>query len=359
MNKLDALVLRSCDMLIDYSKPDMIRKLKNVAKRLLGRSVAGRNYISWPTGLCALGLIEFIKNHPEDENAQKAEEALLSYYDRWIEKGSKIGRVEDVLAGYVLLELMEYRKEYSDRYSDAAEGFTDFLKNARTDKNGTYVYNPLQEEDLVLADMLGMVCPYLCAAKGYEGSTDKAVEQIKTFIDNAYDVKSGLLYHGYINSDGLIGKTGIIGWGRTMGWTLLGVSLTLTLMDRRHPCYDIVKEYLARFILSTARFIRDDGLFSWQLTKEGPEDTSGSAMIAYSLQKALSEGMITPADDHIYDCAREIVQKVRDALSEHITGDGEVTEALAECQGPGIHPQIYGSYPWSVGPTLALLSISR
>ncbi len=82
-------------------------------------------------------------------------------------------------------------------------------------------------------------------------------------------------------------------------------------------------------------------------------------MIAYSLQKALSEGMITPADDHIYDCAREIVSKVRTALAGHITDDGDVTEALSECQGPGIHPQIYGSYPWSVGPALALFSISR
>ena len=357
MNKTDALVSRSCEMLIDYSKPDMVRKLKNIAKKLLGKSVAGRNYISWPTGLCALGLIEFIKSHPESEEAEKAEKELVSYYDRWIENGRKIGRVDDVLAGYVLLELMELKEEYADRYSDAAEGFSDFLKKARTDKNGTYVYNPLQEDDLVLADMLGMVCPYLCAVKGFEGSIDNAVSQIRTFIDNAYDTKTGLLYHGYINSDGFIGRTGIIGWGRTMGWTMMGVSLTLTLMDRAHPCYEIIKEYLTRFILSTIRFLRDDGLFSWQLTKEGPEDTSGSAMIAYSIQKALSEGMITPADDDIYDCARQIVLHVKGALEKYITDDGDVTGALSECKGPGIHPQEYGSYPWSVGTVLALFSV--
>jgi len=39
-----------------------------------------------------------------------------------------------------------------------------------------------------------------------------------------------------------------------------------------------------------------------------------------------------------------------------ITIDGNVVNCSGECQGFGMYPQIYGTYPWAQGMTLALLA---
>ena len=357
MNEIDSLVKKACGMMLDYSAPGLKRRIKNMIKRMLGRKVAERNFISWPCGLCALGLVEYLKAYPQGKHAKTVAVSIESFFDRWIENGSRIARVEDVLAGYVLLEYINVMSPEKEEYLHAADLFSDYLNDARKDAQGTYVYNPLQKENIVLADMLGMVCPFL--AKKHNGISDSenAILQIRNFVENSYDPGTGLLYHGYEYIDGKAEKTGIVGWGRTMGWSLMGICLALDEMTPGTEGYELLRDYLMRLTFALRRYLRPDGLFSWQLTQKGPEDTSGSAMIAYSLQKAINSRVFTPDDRDIYESACNIVSRVHDSLKGYITEEGNVEGTLSECLGPGIHPQKYGSYPWSVGPTLALLSI--
>lgn len=38
--------------------------------------------------------------------------------------------------------------------------------------------------------------------------------------------------------------------------------------------------------------------------------------------------------------------------------EGKLDNALAECQGFSLYPQVYGAYPWSLGPALSLFAVT-
>ena len=358
MNKRQALVERSLKMMMGYPKAGFARKIKNLIKKMIGRPVNKRNPIAWPNGLCAMGLMEYVKAYPKNKDVPMILKSLEQYFDRWIDSGAKIGRVEDVLSGYVLLEMSRFKSKYEDRYISEIESFVNFLKNARRDRIGSYIYNPKDKNDIVLADTIGMVCPFMSASSD-PILEQMAILQIENYMNNTRDPKSGLPYHGYefdIES-GNVDKLGIIGWGRTLGWTMMGISLTLCNLGPMHRDYAMVREHLIQLLLAVHRY-RDPGrLFEWQIGQRGQKDTSGSAMIAYSLMKAINEDIISEDDEEIFECAEDVIRDVMRGIKSHIQKDGNVDQALAECLGPGIHPQEYGSYPWSVGPALALMSV--
>ena len=73
-------------------------------------------------------------------------------------------------------------------------------------------------------------------------------------------------------------------------------------------------------------------------------------MIAYSMKKAINIGLIDASFSYNVDLALSLL------LS--LTENGIVGSCSAECEGLGMYPQRYGSYPWAQGPTTALLAIS-
>lgn len=356
--EIQKLVNKSTNLMFNYPKISMVQKGKNLLKKCLGRSVYVPNCIGWPNGLCALGLIEQIKSNSDVALKRRDAKNLISYYETWIRKGMKVSRVEDFISGYALMELMELLDElkitYSEDFDKAVHIMYEYLKGARTDFQGAFVYNPNQKENYIFADMIGMVCPFL-AKYGVKYDDAQAVElcmkQIDLFIANSYDDASKFPYHAYeYHKDIQIDRLGLVAWGRAVGWIMMGLSgARIALManeDKFSNELIILTEKLTDYGNMLKPYQREDGLFGWHIIdKEGPSDTSATSMILYSLVGIKDK-----------DSIKEVFDSALYGLLTYVSDDGNVMQGQAECLGIGIHPMKFGSYPWTVGPTLALLS---
>lgn len=332
--------------LLKYPKRGMGYRLKRTAKMLTGRAVEPIDKINWPNGLLAEGLINYYKKNKNSDEARIIIECLTKYYDRWIRSGCKLYYVDDMVSGMTLIDLHQITGK--EKYKTAAEAMVQFLYHHERDAAGSFIYRTKQDNAYVFADMIGMVCPFLCKyGSTYEdkNAIKLAAIQIQNFIGCGMDEKTGLPYHGYQYESGV--KYGIIGWGRAVGWLMLGMSGTLTYMNEHDSGYEVIKQAYRRLVDKVEAYQLEGGLYSWQLgAKDGPVDTSATGMILYSIAQSLESKMLIGIH-------KSRMVRGRDALLSSVK-DGKIYGALAECQGFSMYPQIYGAYPWSLGPALSL-----
>lgn len=320
--------------------------VKRMIRQLMGQKVPPKDSFNWPNGLLAKALIDYYYANQNSEEAREIVVCLKKYADRFLKRKCRMYYLDDAYSGLVLIELHQLTKE--EKYKQAADAVAEYLFQHETDDMGSLLYRPAQKNGYVFADMIGLVCPFLCKyGVLYDNHTaiNLAVTQITNFIAYGMDEKTGLPYHGYELESGM--KYGIIGWGRAVGWLMIGMSETLALLDEHHQSYDVIKQSYRRMVDKVEAYQLAGGWYTWQLpAKEGPVDTSATAMIlsaiAYSLEKKTLIGI------HKSRMVRGL-----EALQSIVT-DGEIPNALAECQGFCMYPQTYGKYPWSLGPALSL-----
>lgn len=345
------LVNQAAYELLNYPKRTAGWSIKNMIRRLTGGHAIPKDTINWPNGLLASGLIDYYKEHVNSEEAVIIMKALKQYYDKWIRRDCKIYYIDDILSGIALIELEQLTKEES--YKKAVEKMFQYLSSHELDKAGSLPYRPAQKNNHIYADGIGMICPFLCRyGEAYHNQTAKmiAIKQIKNFVAYGMEEKLGLPYHGYEYESGK--KYGIIGWGRAVGWLLLGMVESLQYMDKNMPEYDEIKQAFRRMVDKVEMYQLENGMYAWQLeARQGPVDSSATAMILLAIAKGLESGVLIGIH-------RSRMIRGKEGLMNYIA-EGQVHDALAECQGFSMHPQIYGSYPWSLGPTLSLLSITK
>lgn len=337
--------------LLGYPERNLNYYLKRTAKKLMGQAVEPVDKINWPNGLLAKGLADYYMTHKSSEESRVILDCLKKYYDEWIQKGCRMFYLDDALSGMALIEL--HLSTQDEKYKQAADKMVQFLFHHETDRAGSLPYRPLQKNNYIFADGIGMICPFLCrygSAYGDDKAINLAVTQIQNFIDFGMDHKTGLPYHGYHYESGI--KYGIIGWGRAVGWLMIGMAESLANMDPGRPDYDILKQIYRRMVDKVEAYQRENGLYGWQLeAKEGPVDTSATAMILYAIARSLDIKILI-------DIHKSRMMRGRQALWD-IVKEGKLYECLAECQGFSMYPQSYGAYPWSLAPALSLFAMTE
>ena len=307
--------------------------------------------INWPTGLLAKSLADYYMENKNSEEARLILNALKKYYDRWISKGHKLYYLDDVYSGMALIDLHQITGE--EKYKQAAEKMVQYLFHHETDGSGSLPYRPAQKNGYIFADAIGMVCPFLCKygyTYGDMNAVNLAVTQLQNFIQFGMDEKTGLPYHGYQYETGL--KYGIIGWGRAVGWLMIGMAESLAYMEETRPSYEVIKQAYRRLVDKVEAYQLEGGLYSWQLgAKEGPIDTSATGMILYAIARSLDTKILIGIH-------KSRMIRGRDALWGCVK-DGKIYGCLAECQGFCMYPQVYGAYPWSLGPALSLFVLTK
>ncbi|MGN8696746.1 glycoside hydrolase family 88 protein [Bacillota bacterium HCP3S3_F1_1] len=311
------------------------RKAKSAAKRLLGRKEATADLLFWPAGLLLLGLVEA-------DHLTEAED----YLDLWFDRGMPVGNPDDALAGAVMLRLFE--RTGKERYLQAADRIFDYLERCRRDPEGAIVYGQRSKNDWIYADGAGQTCLFYSEYARVTGERGReaislAERQMSLFLKNGMDERSGLPYHGYDEKSGV--KFGIIGWGRAVGWLLLGLSGE-SLQEMGNPEITARTERLLGEILER---IREDHLFSWQLDcLEGPADTSATGMICYSLLQMKKTGNS--------EKVKRALEQAAEKLFSMVSEDGKIGQASAECTDFAQYRQQYGNYPWGQGAVLVFLA---
>lgn len=360
MNKIP-LIENACKDLLQYGVFDAKARAKYLIKRyLLGRRVAGEDLIFWPTGLLAAGLWHCRQELLEKEDdvgrtIGMIDQALTSYYERWLQKGMPLVFLDDLLAGETLLRIYEKMnkgtsafggKLSGERVKAALDKMAAFALEHPKDVAGSFFYRPANGEKTVFVDGIGLAVPFLYQygeVFGKQEYQELALKQITNFLAYGMDGETGLPYHGYDLSDGGC-KYGVIGWGRAVGWLLRGMTGCMTSdYGRRQleaPCRALVE--------AVVPYRRIDG-FSWQLQAlEGPADTSATAIICAAIMRGMACGGLSG------EACEKTVAVGREVLA-HFTKDGRIWHGLAECEGFSCYPQRYGAYPWSLGPALEVL----
>ena len=80
-------------------------------------------------------------------------------------------------------------------------------------------------------------------------------------------------------------------------------------------------------------------------------DTSATAMILYSIALSLNRKVLIGIH-------KSRMVRGKEALLG-LVKEGKIDNCLAECQGFSLYPQVYGAYPWSLGPGLSLFAITE
>lgn len=371
MNKIP-LIENACKDLLQYGVRDRREKCKDLAKRLLlRRKTPGEDSIFWPTGLLAAGLWHCREEsaatgentgtaargaeNPDAACAARIDRSLAAYYERWLNRGMPLAVLDDLLAGETLLNI--YR-EVREKKADFGEGMSEArLKKAvdrlaaygldhPRDAAGSFLYRPANGETAVFVDGIGLSCPFLYRyGEIFERREYKelAVLQIVNFLSYGMDGATGLPYHGYDMTDGL--KYGIIGWGRAVGWLFRGMMGCMT-SDYGRERLGVSCAALADAAIACQR---QDGGFSWQLEAlEGPADTSATGMFCAALKQGMESGIF------VGEKYEKALAAGRIALERSVR-DGRVRQCSGECEGFSRYPQRYGTYPWSLGPSLEVL----
>lgn len=291
------------------------------------------------------------------ESAGKID-VLKKYYDTWIEKGIPIYNIDNIMNGYSLLYVYEQTKE--EKYKEAAHKLYKYICNYKKEMGDTLPYRKHHPKH-VYVDGIGMIVPFLCrygTVFGKEEAIETGVKYIQDFLKYGMDDKTGLPFHGYDLETKV--KYGIIGWGRAVGWLMLGLADSLEYIPKGR-IKDELQTALWNLIEAGSRYLREDGYFSWQLTAmEGPKDTSATAMIGYAMQKAVEyketdaeetgNGNIT-VNSKKY---KNLIANIKAAIISSCK-NGKIYDCSGECEGFSQYPQVYDAYPWSLGSGVRLL----
>lgn len=340
-------------LLYAYPERTQKEKIKYQIKRIVRPSVAPKhNLFSWPQAMLTLGLLEAGER-----------EYVEDFYQKYMEKGCPIENMDSCMHGQVILSLYEscFEQEKKAQYQAVLDKMYHYLLVQYEKYENTI---PYREHHLsyILVDGIGMVVPFLArygSTFQNNKSTEMAMKLLQDYWKSGMDAVSGLPYHGYDSQSGM--KYGIIGWGRAVGWLLMGIVESLEYMSEETQ--KIWQERAYKLIEKCIAYQRADGGFSWQMQAvEGHLDSSTMGMLGMEISNLLDRYSFDEAKTVDADIEKQRYKELQKCLQKLISAleccvkAGKVLDASAECIDFAQYPQVYGSYPWSVGPYLRMMA---
>lgn len=134
----------------------------------------------------------------------------------------------------------------------------------------------------------------------------------------------GLWYHGYLVNEK---KHAPFKWSRGNGWAMVTIVETLSAMPQNDPLRPALLDILRKQVDGLKKVQAPDGL--WRQVLDHPElweETSGTAMFAYSIARAVNRGWIDPAN-------LAVARKAFAGISRNVRDDGAI---VGTCEGTGI-----------------------
>ncbi len=236
---------------------------------------------------------------------------LLGYVDSQVAPDGSLRdftgeSLDDILPGAAVIAAWKHTGE--ERYRLAARRIRSvFDSYPRNGDGGFWHGKQLPHEmwiDGVFMGMMFLTSYGTCIGdRGY--CFDEAVRQIEVMATRLAKSESGLYYHGFDESrraswaDRSTGLSPEV-WSEGLGWYSLVLAETLALIDASHPGRPRVAAILAGLVEALARF-QDSATGLWfQVVDKGDrpgnwQDSSGSAMFVYAIERASRLGCVDPA----------------------------------------------------------------
>lgn len=279
---------------------------------------------SWQIGGLYLGLAE------KGQDVHKLQSQLINMQTgKWKEKPKE---VDYALLAYAILKSTENVQEIKPAMDDIYQLILDRYQES----DQTVCYRKFLPK-IRFVDTIGFICPFLmCYSKRYNCEEARVIaqNQIIQYYKKAYLKHSGLIAHAYDNETEV--PLGIYGWGRGVGWWMLGI------ID---SYLEKPSEQLKRMIIETAdkiaKFENDNGGFSSNLALKDNTESSTTAIAAYFYQKCYE---ITSKKDY-----QKIMDRCMTALMKNTRRSGEIDFSQGDTKGIGIYSQTYDIMPFTQG----------
>lgn len=302
-------------------KTDQTRYL---LKDILQGNYKNNTIQSWQIGGLYLGLSEKGKDIGRLQN-----QLINVQTGQWKEK---IREVDYALLAYGILK----STDNVHKIKPAMDEIYQLILDRYQESDQTVCYRKFHPE-IRFVDTIGFICPFLmCYSKKYNCEKARVIaeNQIMQYYKTAYLEHSGLIAHAYDNETEV--PLGIYGWGRGMGWWMLGI------MD---SYLEIPSEQLKKIIIETAdkiiKFENDNGGFASNLALKNNTESSVTSIAAYFYQKCYE---ITSKEQY-----QEVADRCIGALMRNTRRSGEIDFSQGDTKGIGIYSQTYNIMPFTQG----------
>lgn len=276
----------------------------NVEKAKEGVTKAGWNYID---GCMIMAMIEIYQATGEKKYYDFAD-AFIDY--RVKEDGTIAGysveeyNIDNVNAGKTLLSLYEINGK--EKYRKAIDLIYSQVQNQPRTKEGNFWHKKIYPHQVWL-DGLYMGQPFYMEYEtkfNHKKNYQDIFAQFANVVKYMRDETTGLYYHGYDSSKEMFWcnkETGLSQhfWLRAIGWYSMAILDTLSKCDASESYqeeYQDLQQVFVELMDSMLRFQDESGMW-YQLPALGGKEpnyleTSGSAIMAYSLLKGVRLGFL-------------------------------------------------------------------
>ncbi len=217
--------------------------------------------------------------------------------------------------------------------------------------DGVIARNRPHYEAVWLDDMF-MALPAMAVRGEYANDPrqlDSAADIAVGFIKRMWMPGKNIFRHGYIEG---ASHQPSMAWGRANGWAILTLSQLLDYLPTDHPRRAELLGIFQKHASSLADLQGIDGFWHQLLDRpETYEETSATAIFAYSIAHGINQGWLDPVT------FGPVAQLAWEAVSSKINDRGEV-EGVCVGTGMGFDPAYYAYRPVSVkaahgyGPTI-------
>ena len=314
-------------------------RLSRLGYRWLGRPSGA---LAWPLGLAFLCL-----NAPRD-TAQKectwVEECFRGLMDAQGQSTLADVAIDQGGLGYAALRLFE--RTYNPRYLTYAKTLGEAFANLPGAEQGLISYTV--GKPWMLVDTVAFLCPFLARLSRLTADTHYATIALRQ-LESMWQfgrADDGWITHGF---DATTSETlGIAGWGRGVGWLLIGIVDTLCeLPEGEDKNRWLLRGQQLFEKLDTCQ--REDSHWPWRLDNPtAPPDSSVTALVAYALARWQQAGFADEA------CHSPMLARARSAIESVTDDQGRVGQCSGEAAGIGKYSAIFGNYLWSQAPAVAV-----
>ncbi len=243
-----------------------------------------------------------------------------------------------------------YQKKGSQKYKTAIETLNKQILNQPTTSLGSF-WHKKKYTNQVWLDGLYMAQPFYAQYQLTfgDGDVSNVLKQFENVEKYMKDSATGLYYHGFDVTKSVFWADKTTGlsqsfWLRSIGWYLAALSDMTTILDKDSDGWKQIQGYLQNAVDSVLAFMDDETHMFYQVVDKGATtdkngksnylETSGTALIAYSILNAVNSGALS--NDYL-NVGKSIFNGICiNKLSK--TKDGEF-ELSGICKVAGLGPE--------------------
>lgn len=225
--------------------------------------------------------------------------------------------------GNQMLEgILRHRDQETDVEKAAVARIADWIINKQARLPDGTLWRPKSMEGTVWIDDLYMAGPFLVRWSKYTGERQYLDDAAKQIINMAARLRDtdGVWYHAYFEPKK---QRSPFKWGRANGWAMVATVEVLSEMPNDHPDRAKLLEILFAQIAGVEKLQAPSGM--WRQVLDHPElweETSCTAMFAYSIARAVNRGWIDKS--HL-----AVARRAFGGISQMVTPEGVVKGTCA------------------------------